>query len=146
MTRELRNGNGATGLILANGGVLTYQHAFCLSSRPSSLPTPYPSHNALPKYITIDNSNSIPTISARAEGEAVIETYTISYNRQNAPIKGFIIGRLTRTNARFVANTADTTALKQLASDSEEPIGRVGSVSHGADGRNIFVFSGGSKL
>lgn len=78
MTRQLRlkrenelESKGHTGLILANGGVLTYQHAICLSS---SQPR---------RHVYPDNQNqttesdtrtlSPPAITDVAEGEAVIE-------------------------------------------------------------------------
>ena len=70
MVRELRGGRGQNGLILANGGVLTNQHAICLSSCSRQDGSAYPEHNPLPSHI-IDVP--VPPISAQAEGEAVIE-------------------------------------------------------------------------
>jgi hypothetical protein len=68
MTRELRNGNSKTGLVLANGGLVTYQYVVCLSSRPRN--SPYPDRNPLPDFLTED---PVPPIDEKAEGEAVIE-------------------------------------------------------------------------
>ena len=70
MVRELRKGDSTTGLILANGGVLTYQHVLCLSKQPRRDGSKYPLSNPLPRYIT-DLPN--PIITAHAEGEAIIE-------------------------------------------------------------------------
>jgi hypothetical protein len=70
MVRQLREGNGKNGLVLANGGVLTYQHVICLSSQPRSDGSPYPKITALPDVIT---DVPIPHVDTRAEGEAVIE-------------------------------------------------------------------------
>ena len=70
MVREFRNGNSNTGLILANGGVLTYQHVLCLSKQPRRDGSNYPLSNPLPRYIT---DLPIPSITAHAEGEAIIE-------------------------------------------------------------------------
>lgn len=70
MVRELRMGNSQTGLILANGGVLTYQHVLCLSKQPRQDRSNYPLSNPLPRYIT---DIPIPSITAHAEGEAIIE-------------------------------------------------------------------------
>ena len=70
MVRELRKGNSKTGLILANGGVLTYQHVLCLSTQPRRGGSEYPLSNPLPRYIT---DLPAPSITAHAEGEAVIE-------------------------------------------------------------------------
>ena len=74
MVRELRKGKSQTGLILANGGVLTYQHILCLSKQPRQDGTNYPLSNPLPRYIT---DLPIPSIAARAEGEAIIEVRSL---------------------------------------------------------------------
>lgn len=70
MTRKLRASNGTHGLVLANGGVLTYQHVICLSSRPRADGRPYPARNALPSML---ESDTIPETDETAEGEAVVE-------------------------------------------------------------------------
>lgn len=68
MVRELRKGKVQKGLVLANGGMVTYQHVVCLSTRPRG--SPYPDRNPLPKLLT---EELVPTIDEKAEGEAVIE-------------------------------------------------------------------------
>lgn len=144
MVRELRRGPGHNGLILANGGVLTYQHAICLSTRPRRDGSAYPDKNPLPSHVT---DISIPKITVQAEeGEALIETYTVEFNRSGAPAKGFIVGRLTRSNDRFVANTGNTKTLQQLSSGNSEPIGRVGWVKRSNEGGNLFTFEQSAKL
>lgn len=71
MVRQLRQGPGKYGLVLANGGLLTYQHAVCLSSHPRSGDSPYPVENPLPALIT---DVPVPAVDVRAEeGEAVVE-------------------------------------------------------------------------
>ena len=70
MVRELRRGSSQHGLVLANGGVLTYQHALCLSTRPRKDGSPYPDKNPLARYVT---DIPVPIITAEAEGEAIIE-------------------------------------------------------------------------
>lgn len=72
MVRQLRNGNGRNGLVLANGGVVTYQHVVCLSSKPSS--SPYPDRNPLPGVIT---DVPVPDVAVQAEGEAIIEVWLL---------------------------------------------------------------------
>jgi len=68
MTRQLRAKKGKNGLILANGGVLSYQHVIILSSRPRK--SAYPDRNPLPEVIT---DISVPEIEGKPEGEAVVE-------------------------------------------------------------------------
>jgi hypothetical protein len=67
MTREMRAGKYQTGLVLANGGWLTYQHVVCLSSRPGKLS--YPEKNPLPDVL----DEAYPDLEEEAEGEAIIE-------------------------------------------------------------------------
>ncbi|KAE9982254.1 hypothetical protein EG328_011050 [Venturia inaequalis] len=144
MTRQLRNKKAKTGLILANGGVLSYQNCIILSSQPRN--SPYPNKNPLPEIIT---DIPVPVIEANPEGKAIIETYTVEFNRDNTPRLGHIIGRLQSTNARFLANHGDEQTLRQLASSTKEPIGRSGWVrmdKEGPDGHNFFSFEKTGKL
>lgn len=68
MTRQLRTKKAKTGLILANGGVLSYQHCIVLSSQPQK--SSYPNKNPLPEMIT---DVPVPVIEGKPEGEAIIE-------------------------------------------------------------------------
>lgn len=76
MTRQLRSPKKAdkpsTGLILANGGVLTYQHVVCLSSHPrKNNNTAYPAANPLPAGPP--RLEDAPGVQVEAEGVGVIE-------------------------------------------------------------------------
>ncbi|KAF8855344.1 acetyl-CoA acetyltransferase [Acephala macrosclerotiorum] len=141
MVRELRKGEVQRGLVLANGGMVTYQYVVCLSSKPRN--SPYPDRNPLPELLTEDPA---PTIDEKAEGEAVIETYTVEFNRDGTPSRGHVVGRLKKNKHRFIANHGDENTLKQLSSTHKEQIGRSGWVRTGDDGRNSFVFSESGKL
>jgi hypothetical protein len=68
MVRELRKGKVRNGLVLANGGVVTYQYVVCLSNKPRT--SPYPDRNPLPDLL---DNESVPKVDEKAEGEAVIE-------------------------------------------------------------------------
>jgi hypothetical protein len=57
-------------LVLANGGVLSYQHVICLSQKPSKDGRFYPEKSPLPKIVT---GVPVPRIVDNAEGEAIIE-------------------------------------------------------------------------
>lgn len=73
MTRQLRVGKGRHGLILANGGVMTYQHVLCLSTMRRRNGVPYPTQAPLPEFVT---DVPVPPVDAKVEGdeqEAVIE-------------------------------------------------------------------------
>ena len=145
MVRELRKGKMQNGLILANGGVATYQHVVCLSSEPRKDHSPYPEKNPLPAVVT---DVPVPQVDTVAEGEAVVETYTVDFDRQGKSIRGYVVGRLKSNNHRFVANHGDESTLQQLSSFSKEPIGRAGYVmkDRKQEGRNLFIFADMSHL
>jgi hypothetical protein len=144
MVRQLRKGKARNGLVLANGGEVTYQHVICLSSKPRRDGSPYQDHNPLPEVIT---DVPVPEVDAQAEGEATVETYTVEFNRDGTPLRGHVVGRLKGNGHRFLANHGDATTLQQLASGTKEPIGRSGWVKGESEkGRNLFTFEGGARL
>ncbi|OJJ55381.1 hypothetical protein ASPSYDRAFT_1158981 [Aspergillus sydowii CBS 593.65] len=128
----------SNGLILANGGVLTHENALCLSTRPRPNGTPYPVDE-------FDNNCSVSegqvAVVPATTGEATIETYTVEYDRQNNPRLGHVVCRLKGTDSRVLANHGDHSTLQQLASGTEEPIGRGGFVWQSErPGQNLFSF------
>ncbi|KAM0712404.1 hypothetical protein Q7P37_011500 [Cladosporium fusiforme] len=148
MTRQLRRKRAAgittNGLVLANGGVVTYQHVVCLSTSPRKDNTPYPAANPLPPTLSVPERVEI---EAEAKGDAVIETYTVEYARDNTPLRGYVVGRLVANNRRFLANHADELTLRALSSLAEEQVGRSGSVWTVEGGRNVFALEkGGVRL
>ncbi|KAG0649422.1 hypothetical protein D0Z07_4488 [Hyphodiscus hymeniophilus] len=143
MTRELRKGKSRHGLVLANGGMLTHQHVVCLSTQPRKDGSPYPKNNPLPHLV---EDVFCPPVDEKAEGEAVVETYTVEFNRDGTPGTGHVVGRMWNNGHRFIANHADEKALQQLASRTKEPIGRRGWVRTADDGRNLFSFEQSEKL
>ncbi|KAI7759141.1 hypothetical protein LZL87_013346 [Fusarium oxysporum] len=141
MTRVIRSRKHQNGLVLANGGVLSWQHALCLSAQPRRDASTYVKREVL------DNGDVSqgPAFASTAQGEAVIETYTVDYDRKG-PKLGHIIGRLVETGQRFIANHGDEHTLATLASTNGEPIGMKGHVNRSDDGRNLFTLSVSAKL
>ncbi|KAL5362554.1 hypothetical protein BJX96DRAFT_177256 [Aspergillus floccosus] len=138
VVRDIRAGRGRTGLVLANGGVLSYHYTVCLSAAPRADGSPYPAQNPLGGYA---EDIAPPPIAAKAAGRAVIETYTVQFQRDGSPGEGYVVGRL-ENGHRFIANAADAATLKELCSTSVEQIGRTGWVQSDAEsGRNVFSFS-----
>ncbi|KAL2872288.1 uncharacterized protein BJX67DRAFT_2031 [Aspergillus lucknowensis] len=122
----------ANGLVLANGGVLSYHHTVILSTQPQP-DSPYPAWNPLPSNLDEDH----PVIEENAEGSGIIETYTLQFGRDGSPVLGFVVGRLQSGN-RFVANVEDGYTLQKLGGSTEQ-VGKQGFVvSEG--GRNLFSF------
>ncbi|KAK3670868.1 hypothetical protein LTR78_009312 [Recurvomyces mirabilis] len=138
MTRRLRSGRGKNGLILANGGVVTYQHVVCLSRSPRLDGLPYPNEKPLPTYVT---DVQVPLVDGTVEGPATVETYTVEFGRDGRPAIAFIIGRLKSNGHRFIANHADEETLQACSTTEVEPIGRSGTVKTNDDGRNLFSFT-----
>ncbi|PGH10239.1 hypothetical protein AJ79_05494 [Helicocarpus griseus UAMH5409] len=135
MVRQLRLGKGQYGLVLANGGVVSYHHTVCLSRNPRKDGSPYPSQNPLPRNLRDDH----PPIDERAQGRAVVETYTVQYGRDGSPQIAFIVGRLQDSGHRFIANAADGATLRELSSTVNEQIGKHGWVDcEKESGRNVF--------
>lgn len=76
MARQIRAGKIRNGLVLANGGVLSYQHAICLSSkhRPDGLS--YPDSRVGSDAIV---EGVAPVVDPFAEGEAIVEVSWLLY-------------------------------------------------------------------
>ncbi|KAJ4372311.1 hypothetical protein N0V83_004085 [Neocucurbitaria cava] len=144
MTRQLRDGKGKNGLVLCNGGVLSYQYVVVLSKEPRK-EGGYPRENPLPLQI-IDVP--APDLVLDGEGEAVVETYTVEFNRDGSPLQGHIIGRLRSNNKRFLANHGDENTLRQMASGTGEVVGKSGWVwqDEKSRGRGLFAFAKPSRL
>ena len=78
-----------------------------------------------------------PDLVELAEGPAKIETYTVMH-RPDGPEHGLIIGRLTETGQRFLANTPqDTAVLMDLEENGE--VGRPGRVAHAGSPRWLVL-------
>ncbi len=73
MVRELRKGKARNGLVLANGGMVTYQYVVCLSNKPRN--SPYPERNPLHELL---EDEEVPKVDEKAEGEVVIEVSFVS--------------------------------------------------------------------
>jgi hypothetical protein len=138
MVRHLRSGSGKTGLVLANGGSVTYQHVVCLSNSPRSDGSAYPSKNPLPENL---ESEPHPVTDVGAEGEVEIETYTVEFERDGSPSAAYVVGRLVSNGHRVLANEADEATLNELAAKSEQ-IGKRGWLRRDPDteGRGLFTF------
>jgi acetyl-CoA C-acetyltransferase len=80
-----------------------------------------------------------PRFVEQAEGPAIVETYTVIFNRVGEPEQGIVIGRLDNASgARFFANTRPARDL-MLTMTREEFLGHAGLVSADGDtGRNLL--------
>lgn len=142
MVEKVRARPGSKGLVTANGGFLTKHAAGLYSTAPS------PAHDGRgwsredpALYQAELDALPTPPVVREADGDAVIETYTVAYGRSGEPEMGILFGRLgdgTDPMApRFIANTpADPDLLRAMT--EADFIGRAGKVAH-ADRKNVFA-------
>lgn len=98
MVERLRAGGG-TGLVHANGGYLTYQHAVVLSA------TPHPQgYVGDPSPRTVAGQ-AVEVVRLGAEPvDVVVETATVEHGRDGAASQAFVVGR-TASGSRAAAST-----------------------------------------
>jgi acetyl-CoA C-acetyltransferase len=134
MAERLRAQPGSIGFVGANGGFMSKYAVGIYSTSPTDF-TPV-DNRVLQAEIDAQPS---PTIVSQPIGLARIETYTVEYDRAGRPERGIIIGRL-GDESRFIANTpdGDGKTLQRLADEQAEPVGMLGHVGPGLDGRNLF--------
>lgn len=132
MVEKLRVG-GMHGLIWANGGFSTHNHAIVLSRRP-------PRPGAFPQDFDYQAEadrlrGPIPPLIESYEGPAVIESYSAPFDRAGRPMFGVIVARAP-SGERFLARIAsdDAKGLAFLCSGQAEPVGAPGRAARGADG------------
>lgn len=126
---RLRGRPGRRALVTGNGWYLTKHSACVIASEPRRRERAAPPVSPAP-----DPTESVVLVE-KAEGPSVIETYTVLYDREGAPTRGIVVGRLP-DGRRFLANTPkDRGLLESLA--AVEGVGRSGRVAP-SDGINCF--------
>jgi acetyl-CoA C-acetyltransferase len=115
--QRARSAPGRYGLVGANGGIMSKYSAGVYSTTPAAW--------------TLDRSADLqaeidgwaaPVQARYADGPATIETYTVKHARDGART-GIVVGRLDRSQARFVAK-GDDPDLLDLLTAAKEPIGQ----------------------
>jgi acetyl-CoA C-acetyltransferase len=136
MVECLREEPGRQGLVTGNGWYLTKHSASVLASAPPPRP---PVANAFASASeTGSTSPKAPPLplAAVASGRATVETYTVTYDREGAPERGIVVGRLL-DGRRFLAHTPGERALLEDFA-THEGVGRKGAVAH-QGGKNLFT-------
>jgi len=137
MVDRLRAEPGKFGMVTANGGFLG-KHAAGIYS---TVPTKSQWQRESPAtYQALIDDMTRPSGVDHPSGIAHIETYSVTFNRDEQPERGIVIGRLGGLDdplaPRFVANTPkDCDVLRAMT--REEFIGRSGRVTNNA-GLNVF--------
>lgn len=132
MVEKLRVG-GRHGLIVANGGYATHNHAIVLSKAvPAGARNPnYDAHAAADAL-----RGPVPPLVEDYEGPGRIETYVAPYGRAGTPAFATIVAR-NPAGQRFVATVLpeDAAFLEMLVSGTREPVGMTGHATRLDDGR-----------
>ncbi|MGV1086878.1 MAG: acetyl-CoA acetyltransferase [Mycobacterium sp.] len=110
---QMRSKPGAFGLVAANGGIMSKYSVGVYSAEAAQWST----DDGADLRASVADRPKVP-VTVQADGEAVIETYTVRYDW---PVRtGIIIGRL-KDDSRFLALTEDP-GLVEMLTDGE-PLG-----------------------
>ena len=129
MLRRLRS-QGGTGLLYGQGEFVTKHHALVVSSAPDA--TGSVLHPASVQAEADARRGPVPAFSTTATGEAVLETFTVIYDRDGAPSHGAVIARLA-DGSRALARATGEAALARLTDMAASPIGAAGAVETAGD-------------
>jgi acetyl-CoA C-acetyltransferase len=132
MCDRLRAAPGRVGLVTALGWYVTKHAIGVYGTTPPKRPWRPVDAAALQRAI---DAEPAPAFVERPGGAGTIETYTVAYDRDGAPARGIVFGRLD-DGRRFLANTPTDRALLESLT-RVEAIGRRGRVSPG-DETNLF--------
>jgi acetyl-CoA C-acetyltransferase len=128
MVERLRSRPGELGLCTGNGWYLTKHSSTLLGTQPPTREL------CAPRKVSAPQQGRVELVE-EASGSATVETYTVTYDREGAPERGVVVGRLD-DGSRFLANTPADRALNE-AFVAQEAIGRRGRVKAVGD-RNVF--------
>ena len=135
MVHRLRGTNHA-GLLFANGGYATHNHAIVLSGAPRDVSFP----QDFDYQAEADaRRGPVPPLDKEYEGPATIETYTVDYGRDGTIMSGVIVARTPQGDRTLAHVTGDdSTTISFLVSGESEPVGQRGIISRQADGTHVW--------
>ncbi|MET0954074.1 MAG: hypothetical protein ABWX57_12340 [Aeromicrobium sp.] len=131
VVRRLRE-SGGTGLVYANGEYLTKHAAVVLrSTAPTTGFATTSRHDDPSVHVTADDTYV---------GPLEIETFTVEYDREGLPARGYVIGTAPsgdRVGARV--SRQDSATIDVLVSPTDSPIGRHGRIVADGDRRTFTL-------
>jgi acetyl-CoA C-acetyltransferase len=119
------------GLVYANGEYLTRHAAAVLGGEAGA---------GAFSAASVDGGETAPRIDDELVGEVEVETFTVEFDREAKPARGYVIVRGqggARSGVRV--SKSDTATLAALVSETDEPIGRTGRVVREGE-RRLFTF------
>ena len=136
MVDVLRRGGGR-GLLHANGGYATHNHTILLSSEPTGA--------AFPRSYDFQTEadarrGPVPPLDKAYTGPAIIETWTVHFDRSGKPRLATIVAR-TPDDARALAviPPEDLDAMTTMLDPEFEPVGTSGKIANFRDGPARWV-------
>lgn len=138
MVDRLRAGEGARGLLFANGGFATHNHAIVVGRDP--VPGADQVHPFDIQAEADATRSPVPALDKRYAGPATIETYTVFYRRDGTPRSGVVIARTAQASRTLATIDTDDAAIVSLLTDgSKEPVGMRGTITN-TDGTGRWQF------
>ncbi len=142
MVQKLRE-TGRFGLLFANGGFATHNHTIVIGRVP-------PAAAHFPQAFSFQEEadrarGPVPRVSEDYQGPAVIETYTVLYERDGSAKWGVIVARTPdgeRTLAKVRAE--DGKGIAFLTDGRVEPVGSAGSIIRNEMGEQIWSSGAGA--
>lgn len=135
MTRALR-GTADRGLLYANGGIVTTNHAIVISGAP--LDTALPRDPDVQAEADAKRAPA-PALDEDHEGPVTVESWTVLYDRQARPARGIVVAR-TPAGARTLAEVPaeDAALIATLTDGALDPVGLAGRIT-AAEGTRRFT-------
>jgi acetyl-CoA C-acetyltransferase len=138
MVLALREG-GRKGLLFANGGIATHNHAIVLSRDPTD---PEAVLRSFDFQAEADAARApAPALVEDYTGPGTVETYTVLYERDGGARFATVVGK-TPAGERFVAKVpgSDAAGITFLTDGKLEPVGAKGEAVEGTDGDIFWRF------
>lgn len=135
MVHRLRDARDDIGVVTGNGWCVTKHSVGVYSTRQPD--RPFARSEPKADQAAVDGEPHPPFVAA-PDGDASVETYTVLFDRDGAPERGIIVGRLL-DGRRFIANTPAERPLLE-AMTAAEVIGTRGRARSSGDGAtNVFT-------
>ena len=132
--QRARQAPGSFGFVGANGGYMSKYSAGVYSTRPAA----WVRDSSAELQAQVDGWDAPPQVQ-RADGRAVIESFTVTHARDGAAA-GIVIGRLEAGGERFAARAADgDREMLDLLTAAEQPIGQRVYVRSADSGNRVAV-------
>ncbi len=133
MVRALRDGKGTTGLLYGQGEFVTKHHALVLGrgAPPDGVATA--PHSVQEQADAA--RGTVPPLHEGYEGDGVVETYTVFFDRDGVPKQGVVIAR-NEAGERFLARIpgSDAATIARFTDPGHEPVGSAGTAIKAEDG------------